>query len=90
MKGNRCNGCGVCCLAEQCAIGVEIFGNTQVCPALEFDQDRFWCGLMIDPGHYGAPIPSGLRELHPEAPARYYRNLISPQAGCDSEDEVEK
>lgn len=39
-EGDPCNGCGVCCLSEQCPVSVEVFGNQELCPALEKTDDR--------------------------------------------------
>lgn len=46
-----CNGCGICCAEEACAVAVAMIGanpDTR-CPALEFEGGRFWCGLVRHP-----------------------------------------
>ncbi len=44
--GGRCNGCGICCLRETCALGIDIHGHTDgPCPSLTWRDGRFWCGL---------------------------------------------
>lgn len=56
--GSPCNGCGLCCAAEPCAIAREFIGAAEdaPCPAMEFEAGRFWCGMIRRPGHYlGAP-----------------------------------
>lgn len=42
----KCNGCGVCCLAMPCGISMGAFGTQpgQRCPVLEWREGRFWCG----------------------------------------------
>jgi len=82
--GKPCNGCGVCCLAEQCSVSLELFGTAEVCPALVQDEEhRYHCGLMVAPDKFGA-TPPGFEDW-PEAAARYYQNLIGGGVGCDSE-----
>jgi hypothetical protein len=44
-----CNRCGFCCIAKQCQVSVQVFGqlpNGIVCPALSFDGDVSSCGLI--------------------------------------------
>jgi hypothetical protein len=81
-----CNGCGVCCIAVQCPASVKVFGRAQVCPALEWDEGRFWCGLMRHPQQYGAGIPE-LDKLSTKlnATAVYYQGWLGADIGCDSE-----
>ena len=81
--GSPCNGCGLCCIAEQCRISLELFGAAQVCPALEYEGDRFWCGIMRHPEQYGA-IVDGFEDWE-GASAKYYRTLIGAEKGCDSD-----
>ena len=46
--GLPCNGCGLCCAAQVCAVGQIVFGlNVKgPCPALKFYGDRTACGLV--------------------------------------------
>jgi hypothetical protein len=47
--GAACNGCGVCCLAEPCPIGMLVSLRTHgACDALRWDDtlQRYRCGLM--------------------------------------------
>ena len=51
--GAPCNGCGVCCLAEPCPLGMLVSRRrTGACAALRWsDADqRYWCGMVADPG----------------------------------------
>jgi hypothetical protein len=80
--GAPCNGCGLCCLSEQCRASIEHFGVQSVCPALEQSQGRYWCGLMIRPSHYGAG--ENLAQFGEDIAAGFWRNYIGGGAGCDS------
>lgn len=46
--GERCNGCGVCCLQMPCGISMGAFGTQpgERCSALEWRDDRFWCNAV--------------------------------------------
>lgn len=52
-----CNGCGLCCIAEVCPLP-ESFGlpfkdrSVGPCPVLEFEDGRYWCGLVRTPDRY--------------------------------------
>ncbi len=50
--GAACNGCGVCCLAEPCPVGMVISGRRRgACRALRWHAatSRYRCGLMSVP-----------------------------------------
>lgn len=45
--GQPCNGCGLCCKAIPCPIAEQLLGVSEgSCPALEWDDGRYWCGLI--------------------------------------------
>jgi len=72
--GAECNGCGVCCAAEPCPLGVLVTGRRQgACRALRWNaaQGRYRCGLMAAP-LVGAAV----------------KRLISAGRGCDSDAQV--
>jgi hypothetical protein len=49
--GAPCNGCGVCCLAEPCPLGMLLSGRrTGACAALRWDaaERRYQCGAITD------------------------------------------
>lgn len=47
LYGEPCNGCGLCCLAVPCPIAEELLSvSVGSCPALEYEDGRFWCGLI--------------------------------------------
>lgn len=60
-----CNGCGICCAEEACAVAVSLIDADPNgrCPALEFEAGRFWCGLVRHPSRY---MPAKFRELDDE------------------------
>ena len=101
IMGATCNGCGFCCLSEQCSASVEIFGDQDTCPCLEKDAGRYWCGLMRSPRKYDA-IPEAFKRIEgdkeiakelgfsvDDLAAGYWRSLIGQGRGCDSVDEQE-
>ncbi|MBP6269874.1 MAG: hypothetical protein KA422_09640 [Rhizobacter sp.] len=85
--GTKCNGCGVCCAAEPCPVGVLVTGSRRgACSALVWRQvdQRYVCGMVIEPGRY-----LGLN--HPwlnAAASCVTRRLISAGSGCDSDAEL--
>ncbi len=58
-EGQPCNGCGVCCLAEPCPVGMVVsLKRHGTCRALRWsdEETRYLCGLMIKPGLAGRLI----------------------------------
>lgn len=52
-EGKPCNGCGICCLAEPCPVGMVIsLKRHGTCRALRWsdEETRYVCGLMAKPG----------------------------------------
>ncbi len=89
--GAPCNGCGVCCLAEPCPVGVLVSKRRHgACSALLWDdaENLYRCGMVSDP----------LRQLGwPAAPrgwsawlGRRMRRWIAAGAGCDAAMSVER
>lgn len=73
--GQPCNGCGVCCAVEVCAIGAMAFPGAEApCPALKMAPDgkRTVCALVALEEAIG--MPPVLREA------------LAIGMGCDSED----
>ena len=62
-----CNGCGVCCAAEPC-------------PALEWHDDRYRCGLLARPRHYLPWLPARWNDLARRLLGRW----LAAGKGCDS------
>lgn len=86
--GAACNGCGVCCAAEPCPLGVLLSGRTRGrCAALHWDapQARYLCGAIAQPARH---LPRPLRGFGAPLLARLARRLVAAAAGCDSDAEV--
>ena len=75
--GAACNGCGVCCLAEPCPVGVVLSMKWRgACSALRWSdvEGRYRCGV----------VGNGQGFL-----TRWARRLIAAGQGCDSDAVVE-
>lgn len=79
--GAACNGCGVCCTAEPCPLGVWITRRRHgACAALRWHagEQRYRCGAVDEP-----------RRFLPWLPAAWARRLalrwIASARGCDSD-----
>ena len=78
-----CNGCGVCCAAEPCPIGVLVSGRrTGACAALSWQSKGvlYRCGLVDSPRTVLPRLPDALAPLL----SRLARRWISASSGCDS------
>lgn len=85
LYGQPCNGCGRCCLALQCAVSIEVFGDVGAegfCPALTpVGGGRLACGLMSTPAEFlEMPVE------HAAQWSRFFRLMIGAGTWCDSED----
>lgn len=81
--GLACNGCGVCCAAEPCPLGVLVSGRRQgACKALLWSDaaSRYHCGMASDPGRVLPWLP---RIIH-GAVRRGTLRWISAASGCDA------
>lgn len=88
IEGAPCNGCGVCCAAEPCPVGMLASRRRSgACKALEWQaQDgRYACGLIVSPANH---LPRALRWLAPWV-ARRARRWVGAGVGCDSSVTVE-
>ena len=77
--GEACNGCGVCCLAEPCPVGMLVsLRRRGACRALRWDDAgrRYRCGLM-------GPVAAQTSVWR-----RVARRLIAAGDGCDSDAEL--
>ena len=78
--GAPCNGCGFCCAAESCGLAVEFIGTTTgPCPAMEFDDGRFLCGLVRNPSKYLDTPAFGDHML-----GAIFAQVLGVGRGCDS------
>ena len=87
-EGAPCNGCGLCCLAEPCPLGVLVSRRRRgACAALRWDEDakRYLCGVVADPASVtGWQQPWALRAL-----AALARRWIAAGVGCDAQLQVQ-
>ena len=77
-EGKPCNGCGVCCLAEPCPVGMLVSRRTRgPCAVLRWNasERRYRCGLL------GAAAPASWLG---RAASAWARRMISAGSGCDS------
>jgi hypothetical protein len=82
-EGAPCNGCGLCCLAEPCPLGVVVSRRRKgACVALRWSdaEQRYLCGMVADPGGVtGFTHPWAVRALSALA-----RRWIASGVGCDA------
>ncbi len=51
--GKPCNGCGHCCKEEACNLSRDFLKSDKApCIALEFEDGRYWCGLVRNPAKH--------------------------------------
>jgi hypothetical protein len=81
-EGASCNGCGLCCAVQLCALAVEFIPEAAApCPAMEFADGRFWCGLARRPSRYLGIPTSGNRLIR-----AMVHTALSIGEGCDASD----
>ena len=82
-EGAPCNGCGLCCLAEPCPLGMLVSRRrTGACVALRWSagEGRSLCGMVADPGGVtGWTRPWAVRWQKALA-----RRWIAAGVGCDA------
>lgn len=87
-----CNGCGVCCLAQPCPLGIVLTkARHGACAALRWQDgaSRYACGAIVDPsGVLRSALPGWSQALaHPVARLLplLARRWIAAGQGCDSD-----
>lgn len=81
--GEPCNGCGMCCIAVQCPVSTALFGEQELCPALEQAGIALACGLMRNTADYVPDLPAwGGKAL-----TEVFSLMIGSGLGCDGADE---
>jgi hypothetical protein len=81
--GEPCNGCGFCCAAETCDLARTFMGAYEApCPAMEFEEGRFWCGLVRTPHKY----IDGISPWADDYIRSSFTLLLGVGRGCDAED----
>ena len=81
--GEPCNGCGVCCLAFPCPLGMVLsLRRMGRCRALRWSdtERRYLCGAISDAR---STLPWGLKWLAPQL-SRLARRWIASGIGCDT------
>lgn len=54
-----CTQCGECCKEWVCPVGMLILENQNApCSALEYKNEKYWCGLALNPETYNSAIAS--------------------------------
>ncbi|WP_147019947.1 hypothetical protein [Methylorubrum extorquens] len=92
--GSPCNGCGYCCAQEPCAVAREFVGAGEdgPCPALEREDGRFVCGMIVRPIFYigRAAGLDGAADAAPSAEDAAIGGQIAEALGagrgCDADD----
>jgi hypothetical protein len=82
--GQACNGCGVCCAAAPCPLGILISRRRRGrCAALSWDDGdgRYRCGVVGEPQRWLPWLPRAWAR-------RLALRWIAAQQGCDSDLEV--
>ena len=84
LFGAPCNGCGVCCKAIPCILARDlIFAVEDPCPALEFEDGRYWCGLFRNAHKY---VPGLRHKPWADGPIRDAMTATGAfNVGCDSD-----
>lgn len=95
--GAPCNGCGICCLAEPCPLGVVLSARRSgACRALRWNESavRYECGAITQPDEVlGAamdswPLPTrvkqGLGGLLARRLPGWARRWVAAGKGCDA------
>lgn len=80
--GAACNGCGICCLAEPCPVGMLVSRRRHgACRALQWDDTghRYLCGMVVRPADH---LPATLR-WSASWWRRWSLRLIAAGIGCD-------
>lgn len=81
--GAPCNGCGLCCLAEPCPLGVLVSRKrTGACTALRWNdaESRYRCGMVSD----AAGVMGARWRWAAPWVQRLARRWISAGSGCDA------
>ena len=54
-----CIQCGECCKEWVCPLGMELLSSQEPpCMALEYHNNKYWCGLALNPESYNPAIAS--------------------------------
>jgi len=85
--GEQCTGCGKCCTATPCAIGLALLGDYRPCRALEYKNGKYYCGLVLHASQY---VDLGeYVEWKDEFLAKLFSHMLGIGAGCCSSPSVD-
>jgi len=87
--GAACNGCGLCCMAEPCPLGIWVSRRrTGACKAVQWDaaHQHYRCGMVSDPG----AVLGWRRPWAVALVARLARRWIAAGIGCDTDWEAQR
>lgn len=89
--GAPCNGCGVCCLAEPCPVGMLVSRKRSgACVALVWrdasgtEPARYQCGLMLQAAGQGSEGAARGLPWWRRVWLAWVRRLIASGSGCDA------
>ncbi|MCD2512792.1 hypothetical protein [Comamonas endophytica] len=85
--GAPCNGCGLCCLAEPCPMGMLVSRRrTGACSALRWDDQggHYRCGVLEDAKASGV-APGRWQRWRAKVWLRMARRWIAAGVGCDAD-----
>lgn len=88
--GEPCNGCGVCCLAEPCPVGMLLSRRRQgACAVLRWDaaQARYLCGALDAGARWRLPL---LGAWPGRLASRLMARWIAAGIGCDASLQTER
>lgn len=79
-----CNGCGYCCALQACAVALEYISRDieGPCPALEFADGKFHCGMVRQPSRYML-LPNNWAD---GAIGSLFAQMLGIGKGCDADD----
>lgn len=86
--GQDCNGCGVCCAAQPCPVGLFVlFQLRGRCRALLWQPEgsRYACGMVLRPADYLRWLPAALNARA----GRLFARRIAAGSGCDADFELD-
>ncbi len=89
--GQPCNGCGLCCLAQPCPLGMLVsLRRTGACSALRWSDahQRYQCGMVSQPIEVLHRLPQWLVRPVAGLLAAAARRWIAAGQGCDADVEV--
>jgi hypothetical protein len=84
QTGAPCNGCGWCCAAEPCPLGVLVSGRRHgACTALAWNEEQrvYRCGALQEPSRFVPWLPRAWAR-------RLVQRWIAASRGCDADYEA--